>query len=645
MTLFNQINSLLFGLFLLVMSSLVYFQFSQTQALMDSQIESDLNNTTHALTLMLQPHLETGDVVAAETVVNVIFEGGFYKKVSLTWLADQRELTWENPIKVRGVPDWFLNLKLFEAKSTETTITNGWMQLATLKIEANPAIGYRQLWLVMNDTLMVLSAMFILSIIVLRLRLKRILTPLHRIAEQAKLIAKREFQPEISLPRTSELKEVVLAINSMSEQLKSVFTKLDKEVVELKHDKLTDHVSHLPNRLLLNAQLDSWLKEPGYGGLLIAKLDWLEAIHHQYGFQVRDKTIQILAKELQANLLPVAPSVIARISNLEFAFMVSKASPDHLKVYLKTVKKVIKQAIEKSGYAGESKFYIGAALRGEDMSVSDLLGAADKALQQAIRDNKHSFFLVPENDGHISIEQWHNYLTSAIEKKQFLLQIHPVLSFDEQILHNEIYCRLEIDNEVLRAGKFMPQVDLLNLGSLLDQHLLESIETHANFANSEQAIAINITHDSVNDKNFQHWLAGFIKRQKDPQRFCFELHETSVLTATDKCAEFAKLVKESGARLGIDNCGREMGSLSYLQALKPHYVKLDQSLSCHQKADMEIGLLEERLELTRAIVNTARGLEIEVILTGVEEQKQLQLLTAMHASGYQGFITAPQDIQ
>ena len=116
MTLFNQIRSFLFGLFLLVMCSLVYFQFTQTKEFMDTQIESDLNNTTHALSLMLKPHLETGDIAAAETVINVIFEGGFYKKVSLTWLSDQTTQNWENPILVEGVPNWFLELDLFDQK-------------------------------------------------------------------------------------------------------------------------------------------------------------------------------------------------------------------------------------------------------------------------------------------------------------------------------------------------------------------------------------------------------------------------------------------------------------------------------------------------------------------------------------------------
>ena len=128
MTLFRQINSLLFGLFLLVMCSLVYFQFTQTRDFMSQQMKSDLNNTSTSLSLMLQPHLETGDMVGAETLVNVIFEGGFYRKVTLTWLVDNKQQTWENPIKIEGVPQWFIELDLFGTQTHQSLITSGWMQ-------------------------------------------------------------------------------------------------------------------------------------------------------------------------------------------------------------------------------------------------------------------------------------------------------------------------------------------------------------------------------------------------------------------------------------------------------------------------------------------------------------------------------------
>ncbi len=146
------------------------------------------------------------------------------------------------------------------------------MQLATLEIEGHPALGYRELWRVMNDTVMILSLLFIISIFTLRIRLNRILKPLHDVAIQAKQIAQRKFGNDIELPKTSELRDVVGAINSMSGQLKQIFSTLDNEVDVLTKDKLTDQVSGLPNRQYLSAQINNWLNEPGIGGLILANL-------------------------------------------------------------------------------------------------------------------------------------------------------------------------------------------------------------------------------------------------------------------------------------------------------------------------------------------------------------------------------------
>ena len=82
---------------------------------------------------MLKPHIETGDMVTAETLVNVIFEGGFYRKVTLKWLENDKEQVWENPIVIQGVPQWFIDLNLFKKQTKQSMITSGWLQLATLR--------------------------------------------------------------------------------------------------------------------------------------------------------------------------------------------------------------------------------------------------------------------------------------------------------------------------------------------------------------------------------------------------------------------------------------------------------------------------------------------------------------------------------
>jgi EAL domain-containing protein (putative c-di-GMP-specific phosphodiesterase class I)/GGDEF domain-containing protein len=638
MTLFREINSLLFALFLLVMTSLVYFQFTQTRDFMNQQMDSDLNNTITSLGLMLRPHLETGDVATAETLVNVIFEGGFYRKVTLKWLVDGKEQIWENPIVIEGVPQWFINLDLFAIQKKESLITSGWLQLATIEIEGHPALGYQELWRVMNDTLMILSLLFILSIIVLRFKLNRILKPLHNVAIHAKNISQRKFGQDLELPKTIELQDVVGAINSMSGQLKQIFSTLDEEVNELKEDKFIDQVSQLPNRQYLSAQINNWLNEPGFGGLILAKFDWLEDVHSKYGYQGRDEIIKVVSKRMQAELPEISECIIARIANTEFAFLITKAEKSVIKVYLQSLIRIINQEIAKAGCTPNTRFALGVSQRIDNMNSADLLSQSDNALQQAQREHKISHWIDADQPQKYSREQWRSKLVDSINNNHFSFQWQPILAMTTQhVIQREIYCRLYIDKQIVTASEFMPFIELLSLGAQLDRCLLQSIEQQNILALADEGIAINLTHDSLKDPQFIQWLAQYLKQSAYAERISFEIPESAAITSFEQCYQLAEIVRAAGAKIGIDQCGRQIGSLEYLQKLLPNYIKLDLSFAYYEK-------LNQNKELCRALVNVAKGLNISVIITGIEDQAQLADFNSLKAEGYQGYICPVEDV-
>jgi EAL domain-containing protein (putative c-di-GMP-specific phosphodiesterase class I) len=117
----------------------------------------------------------------------------------------------------------------------------------------------------------------------------------------------------------------------------------------------------------------------------------------------------------------------------------------------------------------------------------------------------------------------------------------------------------------------------------------------------------------------------------------FEMPESAVISYFEQCQNLTEIIREAGAKIGIDQCGRQMGSLDYLQKLQPHYIKLDQSFAFY-------GKLNQGNEMCRALINVATGLDIDVIITGIENQQQLQHFTSLRADGYQGYIIAPEDI-
>ncbi|WP_281214001.1 bifunctional diguanylate cyclase/phosphodiesterase [Shewanella insulae] len=639
MTLFRQIYSLLFGLFLVVVISLAYVQFTETQSFLTKQMESDLNNTSHSLGIMLVPDLEAGDIVGAETLINVIFEGGYYQQVKLTWLVDGKQQVWENDVKIEGVPQWFIDLGFFETIKRESTITSGWIQLAKLEITAHPGFGYNELWRTLTNAIIVISILFLLAIMLARFGLTWILRPLHEIAEHAAEIAQRKFGPDMAIPKTSELKSVVEAFNSMSHQLKQIFSSLDEEVTELRKKNLVDQVSKLPNRQYMMGRLNSWLSEPNNGSLMMAKFDWLEEVHSKYGYQVRDETIRLLSEKMQEHLDEIAPSVIARIAAYEFAFLITSAEQEQSSKYLHTLIRTVNQEISKAGCKPNEQFAIGIAQRTDNMTVSDILAQTDNALQKAIADNKVFHWFESNEKQLYTREQWREHLSAAISSKKFLFKWQPVYhTHKDEVVQRELYCQVTIGDKEIHAGQFMPYVELLSLGSMLDRCLIETIVDNGLLERNDEPIAINLTFNSLSDTGFHRWLNKFLRNTQLAQRIVFDIPEAGVYSDPDACQALCNIIRDNGAHFGIDHFGRQFGSMSYLQNLRPSYVKLDQSFAYYDEN-------EHNSELCRALVNVARGLDIQIIVTGIQEQPQLARFEPLKTNAYMGYIYPPTRVE
>ncbi|QSX36946.1 bifunctional diguanylate cyclase/phosphodiesterase [Shewanella sedimentimangrovi] len=639
MTLFRQLYSLLFGLFLLVICSLGYVQFTETKSFLTKQMESDLNNVSNSLGLLLVPALESGDMATAETLINVIFEGGYYQQVKLTWLVDGKQQEWNNAIRIQDVPQWFIKLNIFGAIKKESTITSGWLQLAHLEITAHPGFGYHELWRILTNTVMVFSALFLIAIFTARFGLGWILRPLHELSEHAKSVAKRQFGPELPLPKTEELKEVVLAFNSMTAQLKQIFASLDEEVTALRKKNLVDHASGLPNRQYMVGRLTSWLSEPNSGALFMARFDWLEEVHSKYGYQVRDETIRLLSEKLTEQLNEIAPCVIARIAAFEFAFLVTDVEREQLSKYLQTLIRTVNQEISKAGCKPNEQFAIGVAERIGAMNVSDILAQADNALQKALKDGQVFHWFESNEQQLFTREQWREKLSSAINAKHFKFRWQPIQLHDNAgVLQRELYCQLELGDKLVHAGQFMPYVELLSMGATLDRCLIQTVHDAQLLERNLEPVAINLTHQSLSDPKFHEWLRQFLRASPLANRICFDIPESGIYSSADACQTLCNIIRENGAHFGIDHFGRQFGSMSYLQDLRPSYVKLDQSFAYYDEN-------QHNSELCRALVNVARGLEIKVIVTGIQEQQQLNRFLPLKTTAFQGFIAPPTPVE
>jgi EAL domain-containing protein (putative c-di-GMP-specific phosphodiesterase class I) len=98
-------------------------------------------------------------------------------------------------------------------------------------------------------------------------------------------------------------------------------------------------------------------------------------------------------------------------------------------------------------------------------------------------------------------------------------------------------------------------------------------------------------------------------------------------------------LKAHNIRFGIDGVGKQISAFQYLQALMPDYVKIDSSYT-----RMAAGK-ESQSFFMQTLCKIFNSLNIEVIATGVENDKQLKALSRFDIAGVQGYrIGRAQDI-
>ncbi|GAA5186792.1 bifunctional diguanylate cyclase/phosphodiesterase [Ferrimonas gelatinilytica] len=635
MTLFKQLSLLMLAVFITVILVLSWGQLSELRSFLYRQMQSELDNSSQALSLMLQPYMEQADRAGAETMITAMFEGGLYQSITLTWLADGSSQSWQADPSAEGVPHWFRDLPLFVPPTQQRPITSGWLQLGELEIQAHPGYGYRQLWNSLQTLLWLCAGLFLLMLTLAKWGLRRVLHPLEQVRQHAARVAEHQFGCPIPEPRTQELAAMVRSINTMEHHLKLQFDAHKDQVNALQHSLLTDPVSSLPNRQHLQNRLSSWLQEGSDGALFLLSLPMLEQIRAQFGYQLRDEALVRLADALQRLLQPHSEAVACRISAHEFVVVAESLNSAQQQQLAEQLQQLVHRADQSSGLNDPEPSAIGAVRRQGEHCARQILAESDQAMRQARTQRECLVWYGNAERTPVSLEQWRQRLTEGLQNP-LALHRQPVMDgHSHQVLHWEVFGRLRQGDQEFDASRFLPYLVLLGKGAEFDRSLITQVLALPELKPGAPRMAINLTSEAIQDAEFGQWLIARLQKRAYPVQF--EISEQVALHGGESLMALRRALKEMGYPFGVDHFGRALGSLDYLEQLAPDYLRLDHAYGRESTPQQQ--------QLCRALCLTAYGLQIEVFLCGVESVQALQAWQPLELTGYQGFIHPPQPLQ
>lgn len=650
MTLYRQLLIFTLLLFLILFAGSWLAKLQSTRSFLLEQLESHAQDTATSLGLSLSPHMAEHDMPTIETMINAVFDRGYYRIIRLDDLEQNTLTKRQLDVIIENVPSWFIRMIPIETPGATAHVMTGWRQTGYIYVESHPGYAYNTLWegTIRTSIWFLISGVCLLILGSLGLRI--LLRPLRKVEHQANALCKRQYETQEKLPRTRELRQVVKAMNRMTAKVKSMFDEQSRVAEQLRKTAYSDRVTGLGNRRYLERQVGTRLKQREStckGAFLLTQIHNLQEINQEKGFQVGDEYLLKVGQLLQQATSGVANTALARLAGGDFAVFLPGAGCEDANHVAESVISGFSRFAGMDMTNNDNIGHLGGVTFEEICSFSALLAGADANLRSAkqIGPNKWTISsLDQKSEGQQGQLLWKEILEQALENQTIVLYGQPTVNSNnlDQPFHLEIFSRIPCaDGQVLSAGAFLPMAERLNLTSALDRTVFNkamAIDTGKLACNK---IAINMSPSSLLDSAFKEWIFSSLQGigDKGPQ-FIFEFAEFGAVQHLEIVRDFSTKIRKLGHSIGLDHFGQSFSNFGYLKSLMPDYVKIDRAYT-EECTEVE----GESQFFISSMCSVAHSLDIEVIAEGVEDEAQLKILKQLSIDGVQGYlIDKPKEI-
>jgi diguanylate cyclase (GGDEF)-like protein len=582
-------------------------------------------------------------------MTDAIFDRGYYRLVVVQDMAGTPLVERRLALNLEGVPPWFVDQFPLSTPVGEAIVMSGWVQAGKVVVQSHPGFAHRQLW---ENSVEIFRWFLVSALVVLLLgliSLRLVLRPLKQVEEQANAIVNREYPIIERLPKTPDLRRIVLAMNRMTLKVKQMIEKLE-QLTEGLHRQASRHpVTDLTNKRFFHNTMTNLLASPEEclsGVLALIQLNHLKDINDKHGYQAGDELLKQTAEALRIVSQPLTKSHLAHLNGGDFALFVEDMALDEADSLGETLTVALSALADTSQGASQDMAHIGLAAYNVPQTLSELLSQADMSLRTAQSEGANSWHLYKPGEiksGSIrSGSDWQASIQNALAKDRFILQFQPVLACqDNRILHYEVYVRIREEDErergvsqLLSAGLFIPHADRLGLTPEIDQMVIgKIIKRLQDEENKATRYAINISPISLKTEQFIGWLDQELSiNSATAWRLIFEMPEYGAVTQLDKVEALIQLLRRHGAAFSLDHFGRSQSAFGYLKTLKVDYLKIDGSYL------WELQKSAENQFFIQALADIAHGLEIKVIGEAVETEPVWRILQRLKLEGGQGYF-------
>lgn len=638
MSLFKQLL-IAICLFLVVAftgSFMVSLESSRTQYV--NQLRSHAQDAATALALSLTPNID--DPAMVELLVSSIFDSGYYSSIRVVDLKTDQTIVERNGIPaVTNVPDWFVRLIGLEPAGGDALVSRGWEQAARVEVVSHPMFALAKLWQSALGSLGWLLVCGAVSAVLGALLLRRQLKPLDYMVKQSHAIARREFLSLPDLPRTPELRRVVLAMNQMVEKLKALFQEQAERSEKLRTESYQDNLTGLANRRYFEMQLNARVSNPeqaSSGYLLLLRVKDLAGLNQRLGGQRTDELLKAVGEQLSRECAkyPETQNLVTRIRGGEFAVLAPGLTREEALQLAQSLDSALSSLHATGATDVPAVASIGLAPFAHGDSPQAVLSLGDQALAQAEGQGEQNWACLDQSlvadvgDDH---HAWHRLLDQALNQRRFELFFQPVVAAQDTqlVLHYKVLSRLlDEQGQTIPAGRFLPWLERFGWTARLDRLMLERVLEQ--MAGHEESLALNLSSATLADPQALNKVFEILRAHSNlGARLTLEIGEEQ-LPEQVVLEQLTRRLRELGFSLSLQRFGGRFSMIGNLARLGLAYLKIDGSYirAIDQESDKRLFI--------EAIQRAAHSIDLPLIAERVETQGELSVIREMGLYGVQG---------
>jgi len=640
MTLSRQLLLMIALMCLVMFVGTVGLNLYSTRMFLEEQLQSHAQDTATSLGLSVSSYMAEEDLSTVKSMIDAIFDRGYYSRIHLVATDNRTLLERSARIDLEGVPDWFVALLNLEIPPANAEVLAGWNIAGVVSVESHPGYAYRQLWRTFTQILYWLVMVAVGVGILGAFGIHALLRPMRAVEQQAEGVSARNYIVQEKLPRTRELRSMVLAMNRMTRKVQSMFKEQARSAEQMREIAYQDSVTGLGNRRYFEAQLRSAVQKSEKvqnGALLVVRINGVKEINDKHGFKAGDELIGATASVLKQTVSD-NNAVIGRLAGGDFGILLSGMDEGRVREFADSLVGQLAQLHTQALIESSNVGHVGITLFEGVRVPAELLSEADHALRLAksAGPNRWAIYTTdPESTPSVGRQEWKQRISNAIEQRGVVLFAQPVVASDnpKKIMQREVLLRIPAaTGELWTAGTFMPVAEELNLARAIDRIVVEELLKRCGRQRGSDQFAVNLSHGSLRDEKFLDWLcASLAKAPAGAGKIVFEFSEFAVIHELDQLRRFSSRVRELGYGFALDHFGQAFLNFGHLNSLRPDYVKIDGAYTA------QITENKDDQFFVKTLCSIAHSLDILTIAEMVETEEQWALLKTLQLDGVQGF--------